>query len=43
MKQWIGSWRTVGTYISSEIHSFGNDGLEGFQLAQFKDSIGLRY
>jgi hypothetical protein len=43
MKQWIGSWRTEGTYISSEIHSFGIDGLEGFQKTQFKDSIASEH
>jgi hypothetical protein len=43
MKQWIGSWRTEGTYISSEIHSYGIDGLEGFQRTQFKDSIASEH
>jgi hypothetical protein len=43
MKQWIGTWKTEGTYLSSEIHSYGIDGLEGFQKIQFKDSIISEY
>ena len=43
MKQWVGTWKTEGTYISAEIHSYGIDGLEGFQKTQFKDSIISEY
>jgi hypothetical protein len=43
MKQWIGSWRTEGTYLSSEIHSYGIDGFEGSQKTQVKDSILSEY
>lgn len=43
MKQWIGSWRTEGTNLTSETHSFGVDGLEGFQKIQVKDSIVSEY
>jgi hypothetical protein len=39
MKQWIGSWRTEGTFLTTEIQSFGTDGLEGSQKIQVKDSI----
>jgi hypothetical protein len=39
MKQWIGSWKTEGTPIFSEIKSFGNDGLEGFQKTIVNDTI----
>ena len=39
MKQWIGSWKTEGTYLTTEIRSFGTDGLEGSQKIQVKDSI----
>jgi hypothetical protein len=43
MKQWVGSWRVKGTYITSGINSFGIDGLEGFQKTQFKDSIASEH
>ena len=43
MKQWIGTWKTEGTYLSAEIHPYGIDGLEGFQKTQFKDSIKSEY
>ena len=43
MKQWIGTWKTEGTYLSAEIHQYGIDGLEGFKKTQFKDSIKSEY
>jgi hypothetical protein len=43
MKQWIGSWRTEGTYLTSEMHSYGIDGLEGSQKTQVNDSIVSEY
>jgi hypothetical protein len=39
MKQWIGSWRTEGTYLFTEVHAYGIDGLEGSQKIQVRDSI----
>jgi hypothetical protein len=43
MKQWVGSWRTEGTYLTSEIRPFGIGGLEGSQKTQFRDSIAAEY
>ena len=43
MKKWIGYWRSEGTYITSEIHPYGIDGLEGYQKAQIKDSIAQEH
>jgi len=43
MKKWIGSWRTEGTYITSEIRRYGIDGLEGYQKVQIKDSIAQEH
>jgi hypothetical protein len=43
MKKWIGYWRTEGTYITSEIRTYGIDGLEGYQKVQIKDSIAQEH
>jgi hypothetical protein len=43
MKQWIGSWKTEGTFLSSEIHAYGIDGFEGSQKTQVNDSIVSEY
>jgi hypothetical protein len=39
MKQWIGTWKTEGAYVSSEIKPFGNDALEGYQKTIVNDSV----
>jgi hypothetical protein len=43
MKQWIGTWRTEGTKITSELKAFGMNGLEGYQRIEAKDSVVSEY
>jgi len=43
MKQWIGTWKTEGTYLSGDIQPYGNTGLLGYQKAQLKDSVANEY